>query len=116
MILSAISGSGSGGWTFNQSERLAAAHSIMALTAYFDVLAAADLPFDARELEFTKAEQAALAVGGPPRSAHLGALAAGLLHAEIPLPAPQRPYEAALEEMRTFTVICMPRPWRLCPG
>jgi hypothetical protein len=87
---------------FTRSERLAAAHSVVVLTAYFDVLAGADLPFEVRELEITKAEQAALAGGGPPGSSRLGALAAGLLRADVPMPAPQRPYEATIEAMRGF--------------
>src|ERR1700691_1029542 len=87
---------------FTRSERLAAAHSVLALTAYFEVLAGTDLPFEARELELTKAEQAALAGGGTPRSSRLRALAAGLLQAEVPIPAPQRPYEATLEAMLGF--------------
>jgi hypothetical protein len=87
---------------FTRSERLAAAHSVVALAAYFDVLAGADLPFDTRELELTKAEQTALAGGGPPGPGRLGVLAAGLLRAEVPMPAPQRPYEAAIEAMRGF--------------
>lgn len=89
---------------YTRSERLAATHSVVALAAYFDVLEGADLPFDARELEFTKAEQVALAGPGgqPPGSSRLGTLAAGLLRTEVPMPAPQRPYEATLEAMRSF--------------
>jgi hypothetical protein len=87
---------------FTRSERLAAAHSVVVLTAFFDVLADADLPLGVRALEITKAEQAALAGGGPPGSSRLGALAAGLLRADVPMPAPQRPYEATIEAMRDF--------------
>lgn len=87
---------------FTRSQRLAAAHSVLALSAYFDVLAGTELPFDASELELTKARQAALATGGTPGSGRLGALAAGLLRAEVPMPAPQRPYEVSLDAMRGF--------------
>ena len=87
---------------FARSQRLAAAHSVLALSAYFDVLAGAELPFDVRELELTKAGQAALATGEAPGSGRLGALAAGLLRAEVPMPAPQRPYEVTLDAMRGF--------------
>jgi hypothetical protein len=87
---------------FTRSQRLAAAHSVLALSAYFDVLAGTELPFDASELELTKARQAALATGGAPGSGRLGALAAGLLRAEVPMPAPQRPYEVSLDAMRGF--------------
>jgi hypothetical protein len=87
---------------FSRTERLAAAHSVVALTAYFEVLAGADLPFDARELELTGSEQVALVQGAPPGSNRLKALAAGLLRADVPMPAPQYPYEATVETMRGF--------------
>src|SRR5712691_2002912 len=87
---------------FTRGERLAAAHSIVVLTAYFEVLAGADLPFNVSELKFTKAEQVALAGAGPPAAGRLGTLAAGLLRAEVPTPAPQRSHEATLEAMRAF--------------
>lgn len=87
---------------FSRSERLAAAHSVVALTAYFEVLAATSLPFEIGELELTKAEQAVLATGQTPGSKRLGALAAGLLQAEVPIPAPERPYEVTIEAMWVF--------------
>jgi hypothetical protein len=87
---------------FSRTERLAAAHSVVALTAYFEALASADLPFDARKLELTKSEQVALAQGGVAGSDRLRALAAGLLQADVPMPAPQRPYEITVEAMRGF--------------
>lgn len=87
---------------FTRTERLAAAHSVVVLTAYFEALARVDLPFDARELELTKPEQVALAGGGLPGPERLGALAAGLLRAEVPMPAPQYPYELTMEAMGGF--------------
>jgi hypothetical protein len=87
---------------FARSERLAAAHSVVALTAYFEALAGADLPFDARKLELTSSEQVALAEGGQPGSSRLRVLAGGLLRAEVPMPAPQWPYELTVEAMRGF--------------
>lgn len=87
---------------FSRSERLAAAHSVLAVTAYFDALADANLPFDVGELELTKAEQTALATGQAAGSERLGTLVAGLLRAEVPMLAPERPYEATTEAMRAF--------------
>jgi hypothetical protein len=87
---------------FSRSERLAAAHSVLVLTAYFDVLVGADLPFDIGELQLTRAEQAALATGQALGPNQLGALAAGLLRAEVPMPSPQRPYEVTIEVIRAF--------------
>lgn len=87
---------------FSRTERLAAAHSVVALTAYFETLACADLPFDAAKLELTKSEQVALAQGRPAGSNRLRALAAALLQADVPMPAPQWPYELTVEAMRGF--------------
>jgi hypothetical protein len=92
---------------FSRTERLAAAHSVVALTAYFEVLAGADLPFDSRELELTGSEQVALVQGALPGSNRLKALAAGLLRADVPMPAPQYPYEATVETMRGFYEHCL---------
>ena len=87
---------------FSRSERLAAAHSVLVLTAYFNVVAGVKLPFDASELKLTKAEQVALATGEAPGSGRLGTLAAGLLRADVPIPAPHQPYEVTLDEIRGF--------------
>jgi hypothetical protein len=87
---------------FDRSERLAAAHAIIVMTAYFEALAETDLPFDVRELEFTKAEQVAVAAGGVADSDRLRKLAAELLRTELPMPAPQWPYELTLEALRGF--------------
>jgi hypothetical protein len=89
---------------FRRSERLAAAHAVIVLTAFFDALEGASLPFDARLLELTAAEQVALAGGGDPSSGRLRALAGALLRAEVPLPAPQCPYEDTITALREFYV------------
>lgn len=85
---------------FQRSERLAAAHAVVVLTAYFEILAETDLPFDVRQIE--PSEQVALAVGGPPGTNRLAGLAADLLDAEVPIPAPQWPYEVTLEALAGF--------------
>ncbi|HEX4814188.1 MAG TPA: ATP-binding protein [Nonomuraea sp.] len=87
---------------FERSERLAAAHAVVVLTAYFEALSRAELPFDPGDLEIDASEQVALAGGGPPGSNRLGALAAGLLAVQAPMPAPQWPYEVTLETLRDF--------------
>lgn len=87
---------------FTRGERLAAAHSIVVLTAYFEVLAGTNFPFDVSELRFTKAEQVMFAGGGPSAPGGLADLAARLLRAEVPMPVPQRSHQAMLEGMRAF--------------
>jgi hypothetical protein len=89
---------------FTRSQRLAAAHSVLVLSAYFDALAGGGLPFPAKDLEFTKAEQVSMATGTAPGSSRLSGLAVGLLRPEVPMPAPQRPYEETLAAMRCFYV------------
>ena len=89
---------------FSRTERLAAAHSVIVLTAYFDTLSNVNLPFDIKNLELTKAEQAAIALGEAPSHDRLGILAASLLRTEVPVPAPQLPYEATIEAMRGFYI------------
>ncbi|MGW0624600.1 NACHT domain-containing protein [Streptomyces sp. NPDC002765] len=87
---------------FDRSERLAAAHAVVVLSAYFEVLSETELPCDPHELELTAAEQALLAGGDAVVSRRLGSLAAGLLQAEVPMPLPQRPYETTLEALSEF--------------
>lgn len=87
---------------FDRSERLAAAHAVIVLTAYFEALAEADLPFDVHELELTKAEQVAVMATGMAESARLNKLAVVLLRTELPMPAPQRSFEVTLAGLRRF--------------
>ncbi|MFI6494499.1 NACHT domain-containing protein [Streptomyces sp. NPDC050564] len=87
---------------FERSERMAAAHAVVVLAAYFEVLSETELPCEAGELELSSDEQVTLAGGGSTRSQRLGSLAAGLLRAEAPTPVPQRPYEATLEALADF--------------
>ena len=88
---------------YKRSDRFAAAHSVVALAAFFEVLAEAELPVRARDLAFTKAEQIELAGGGKTeRGRALGALVDGLLRAEVPMPSPQQPSEATLDAIRAF--------------
>jgi NACHT conflict system protein len=67
-----------------RTQRIEAAHAVLVVTAYFEALAAADLPFRFADLALTRTEQETLA-----RTDRLGALT---LHTGLPLP---RPYESA---------------------
>ena len=81
---------------FGRTERLAAAHAVIVLVAYFDALAGAELPFDSRALELRSSEQVTLATGANPSSDRLRFLAETLLRFDVPMPEPQRPYEMTL--------------------
>jgi NACHT conflict system protein len=85
-----------------RSERLAAAHAVIVLTAYFESLREVSLPFDVRELKLTGAEQVAVATGGAAGTASLRALADALLRTDVPMPAAQRPYELTLKTLNGF--------------
>ncbi len=85
-----------------RSERLAAAHAVIVLTAYFESLREASLPFDVKELKLTGAEQVAVATGGAAGTTRLRTLADALLRTDVPMPAVQRPYELTLETLKGF--------------
>ena len=87
---------------FGRSERLAAAHAVIVVVAYFDALSGADLPLDARDLKLTGSGQASIATGAQASSDRLRSLADALLRAEIPMPSPQWPYEITLQALRGF--------------
>lgn len=82
---------------FSRSERLAAAHSVTVLSAYFESFDQVELPVSLRELELTTSEQVALAAGTTAPG-----LVAALLRADIPAPAPQWPFELTLEALFAF--------------
>src|SRR5215217_133462 len=83
---------------FDRSERLAAAHSVIVVTAYFEAIAGAQLPFEFRKLGVNKADQVGLA-GVAPLNARLSAVADALLQAQVPMPAPHTPYEQTIERI-----------------
>jgi hypothetical protein len=87
---------------FARSERLAGAHAIIVVTSYFEAFESVGLPFDSGDLALTGARKVGLAAGGDPDSNRLGELASALLHAEVPAPAPQFPYERTLESLAGF--------------
>ncbi|MFD3577137.1 NACHT domain-containing protein [Streptomyces sp. NPDC058644] len=87
---------------FDRTQRLAAAHAVVVLASYFDTLKELDLPFDGRELSVGRADALRMTTGRTPESGRLAALADELLHAEVPMPAPHRPYESELVTLRGF--------------
>ncbi|AEK41444.1 hypothetical protein RAM_14780 [Amycolatopsis mediterranei S699] len=72
----------------DRTERIAAAHSVLVVAAFFECLAQADVGFDVAALDLSKADQRTLA--------------ASVIRTPVPLPAPQLPYEASLEVLRGF--------------
>ncbi|MGH3772201.1 MAG: NACHT domain-containing protein [Pseudonocardiaceae bacterium] len=101
-LVSGLAGRLRGVSRLGRTERLAAAHAVIVLTAYFESLREASLPFDVKELKLTRAEQVAVATGGAAGPASVRALADALLRADVPMPAAQRPYELTLETVNGF--------------
>jgi hypothetical protein len=89
---------------FERTERLAAAHSVIVITAFFDAFAEADLPFDARELRLQGSEQVALATGTTPGDEkQFVAMMRSLLNAPtIISPQPHISYEETLALLRGY--------------
>ncbi|MER5771079.1 hypothetical protein [Streptomyces sp. NPDC001985] len=79
-----------------RTERIAAAHTVLVITAFFDTLGTRSLPFRLDELELTRGEQLTIA-GGAGRD-----LLASLLTTGAPQPAPHTPYETVLGELRRW--------------
>ncbi|MFI1014998.1 NACHT domain-containing protein [Streptomyces sp. NPDC020965] len=78
-----------------RTERIAAAHTVLVITAYFDALGEVELPFHLAELELTRDEQIRIAGSETVGPGFL----ARLLCAEVPQPAPHLPYEHVQREL-----------------
>ncbi|NUW32839.1 hypothetical protein HTZ77_15555 [Nonomuraea sp. SMC257] len=76
---------------FTRTQRLAAAHAVVVVSAYFRALDESDLPFDLRRLGLDRGAQGALAAGGAPADG-FAELMERLLAARLPMPEPHRPY------------------------
>ncbi|MDH2428021.1 ATP-binding protein [Sphaerisporangium sp. TRM90804] len=87
---------------FDRTDRLAAAHRVLVLTAFFDAVHEVPLPFDASRLRLTKAEQVGLGAGEAAPSSRLRALAGILLGSDIPLHSPRDNPTTAGDELRLF--------------
>jgi len=87
---------------FDRTQRIQAAHSVIVITAYFEALRSADLPFSLDQLELTKAEQMTLVVDHSTQNSGAAALIGELLDTAIPLPTPQRPREDTVRALRSL--------------
>lgn len=69
-----------------RGEQLVAAHSVIVVAAFFDVMSMVRLPFDFAELELSPTD----------------GLTSALLRTPAPIPAPHRPYEKSIEALREY--------------
>ncbi|GAB3972785.1 hypothetical protein GCM10029978_050690 [Actinoallomurus acanthiterrae] len=83
---------------FDRTQRLEAAHTIVVLTAFFEVIGEVDLP----DLGLGRSEQVALAAGEAAGSNSLKAVTRGILHLDVPGIAPHRPYEESIRRLRDY--------------
>ena len=89
----------------SRTERLAAAHAVLVVTAYFEALDEVELPFRLRELELTRREQIGLAGGGNSGQEFVRAL----VGTGAPQPAPHLPYEHVVDELRGWYLLVTAR-------
>lgn len=85
---------------YSRTQRLEAAHAVIVVTAYFEALAEADLPFRFQDLELTKEEQSTLASRS---AATVVAKDTVSMLMELDLtPTPDRPYEEHVGILRDY--------------
>ena len=82
-LVSGLSGRLQGLGRFSRSQRLVAAHKVIVITAYFEAMSSARLPFDPRELSITASAQVSLATGQVAQSGRLKKLAEHGVCAEL---------------------------------
>jgi hypothetical protein len=95
----------------SRTERLAAAHAVLVVSAYFEALGELELPFRLQELELTRRDQIGLA-GGDDGQGFVQAL----LGTGAPQPAPHLPYEHVLGELRSWYMAATARLLRFVLG
>ncbi|MFF0447947.1 NACHT domain-containing protein [Streptomyces sp. NPDC004609] len=101
-LTAGLTGDPAGADRATRTERIAAAHTVLVVTAFFEALAEAELPFRLEELELTGRDQVAIAGGPAPGRDLLRAL----LATEVPQPAPHLPYEEVLDALRPWFARC----------
>lgn len=87
---------------FERTERLTAAHAVIVLAAYFDAVPKVVLPLDPKRMRLTAGDQVLLATGSRIDSQRLRNVADAMLSSDVPMPAPQLPYEEALRTLDRY--------------
>ena len=82
----------------DRAQRLEAAHTVIAVSAFFDALGSSDLPFRSRDLHLTREEEMRLA-GGVPAGLEL---VESLLTVAPPRPTAFLPYEHCLDALESW--------------
>ncbi|MEO3781901.1 hypothetical protein ABGB12_01115 [Actinocorallia sp. B10E7] len=87
---------------FDRTSRLSAAQSVLVITAYFEAVRDAPLPFDSGKLRLGRSESVRLATGRELDSARLPALARILNDSDLPRPMPRDGRDTMTTELRLF--------------
>ncbi|MER7455628.1 hypothetical protein [Micromonospora sp. NPDC126480] len=85
---------------YGRTQRIEAAHSVLVVTAYFEAMAAADLPFRFADLDLSRAEQESLAAAAATET--IGTVATSGLGSPVPLPRPYEPEEQFRERLLRY--------------
>ncbi|ANN18232.1 hypothetical protein SD37_23045 [Amycolatopsis orientalis] len=81
---------------FDRTNRLVAAHAVLVLSAYFDVLLKLPLPKECSDLRLGRADQIRLALGDKKGARRVRDLLVAVIDEELPMPTPHWPYEQTL--------------------
>ncbi|MFE9958610.1 NACHT domain-containing protein [Micromonospora sp. NPDC005299] len=84
---------------YGRTQRLQAAHAVIAVTAFFEALAQVDLPFTVAEIAVDKGEQLALAGAGPVTGT---TLTEAFFRTAAPLPGAHLPYSDLSAALSTY--------------
>ncbi|MER5400641.1 hypothetical protein [Streptomyces sp. NPDC002599] len=87
---------------FERTQRLAAAHSVIVMAAYTEVLSEQGFPFAVKDLALNRRDAARLIADSPSGASDLAAVADHLLAADIPAPSQHQPYEDTLRSLKDF--------------
>ncbi|WP_435832284.1 NACHT domain-containing protein [Nonomuraea rubra] len=78
---------------YQRTQRIAAAHAVIVVTAFFDTVRQGEAHFGPGRLRMLRSEQAIIAGARDVTGTRLGDLVEQLLHVKLPCPGPTQPYE-----------------------
>ncbi|MFI6293552.1 NACHT domain-containing protein [Nonomuraea sp. NPDC050790] len=87
---------------FPRTQRIAAAHTVIVVTAFFEAVAEGSRGFNVEELRLLRGEELAIAGGGGSEVSRLGHLVQRLLQMQVPCPSPALPYEIVVRDVESY--------------
>jgi hypothetical protein len=86
---------------FSRTQRIAAAHTVIVVTAFFEAAAEGGRRFSDEELRLLRQEELAIAGSRGAEGSALGDLVDQLLRMRVPCPSPASPYESVLQDLES---------------